>query len=209
MKSSPNRKKILLLIAVTILGMLLNAAPEVLRILTKFSLPVYFLGTVLVTMLCGTFPGMAAAAGSVILQYVFFTIRAMSLPTARMVWHCPFISLFSSANGKVNGPDFREYNLMRLDGEISESDGHAENNIHVEHSAAFPGWNDWKDRFKAGVDCMVTVRRDGNRIYMQTENLGVAVSSETIILDEKAAVLLAITGDQCAITNIRIAYGRM
>ena len=150
----------------------------------------------------------AATDGIPVKNGMTISFHAMSLPTARLVWHCPFVSLFSSADGKVNGPDFREYNLLRQDGEISESDGHAENNIHVEHSAAFTGWNDWKDRFKAGVDCMVTVRRDGNRIYLQTENLGMAVSSETIILDEKAAVLLAVTGDQCAITNIHIAYGR-
>ena len=34
--------------------------------------------------------------------------------------------------------------------------------------------------------------------------LGVAISSETTILDQEADVLLALTGDQCAITNIRI-----
>ena len=75
MKLSLNRKKILLLIAVTILGILLNAAPEILKLHTGISLPVYFLGTVLVTMLCGSFPGMAAAAGSVILQYSYYAFR--------------------------------------------------------------------------------------------------------------------------------------
>ncbi|MBQ6232642.1 MAG: HD-GYP domain-containing protein, partial [Clostridia bacterium] len=43
--------------------------------------------------------------------------HSMSLPTARLVWHCPFISVFSSDDGRVNGANFREYMLLRLDGE--------------------------------------------------------------------------------------------
>lgn len=146
----------------------------------------------------------AATDGIPIKDGINISFHATSLPTARMIWHCPFISVFSSSNGKVNGPDFREYILLRLDRESWESNEHAENNIHVERSVTFAGWNDWKDRFKAGLDCMITVRRDGNRISMQTENLGVAVRSETTILDEEKEVLLALTGDQCAITNIRV-----
>ena len=132
------------------------------------------------------------------------SFHAMSLPTARMVWHCPFISVFSSSNGQVHGPDFREYILLRLDGESWESDDHVENKVNVEQNPAFTGWNDWKDRFREGVDCTVTVSRADNRIIMQTENLGVAIRSETVILDQGADVRLALTGDQCAMTNIRI-----
>ena len=146
----------------------------------------------------------AATDGIPIRDSMRVSFHAMSLPTARMVWHCPFISVFSSANGQVNGPDFREYILLRLDGESWESDEHVENKVHVEQSMTFAGWNDWKDQFKAGLDCTVTIRRDGNRIQMQTENLGVSISSETAILDEKTDVLLALTGDQCAITDIHI-----
>lgn len=59
------------------------------------------------------------------------SFHAMSLPTARMVWHCPFISVFSSENGRVNGPGFREYMLLRLDGENWESDEHVNNSVQV------------------------------------------------------------------------------
>ena len=133
------------------------------------------------------------------------SFHAMSLPTARMIWHCPFISVFSSANGRVNGPDFREYMLLRLDGENWESDEHVENSVQVEQNESFKGWNDWKDRYKQGIDCVVTVAREGNRITMQTENLGVAVSSVTTILDDTVDVYVALTGDQVAVTNIRIS----
>ena len=146
----------------------------------------------------------ASTEGIPVADHMKISFHAMSLPTARMVWHCPFICVFSSDNGKVYGPGFHEYILLRLDGESWESDEHVENNVEVDQSVGFAGWNDWKDRFKAGLDCTVTVSRTGNRITMRTENLGVAVSSETVILDEGINVLLSLTGDQCAITNIRV-----
>ena len=150
-----------------------------------------------VTLLCGL---VTAPLGNVL--RIFF--HARSLPAARMVWHCPFICVFSSENGQINGPGFREYILLRMDGESWESDKHVENKVNVEQSIAFAGWEDWKDRFRAGIDCTVTVSRVGNRITMQTENLGMAIISETTILNQDGDVLLALTGDQCAITNIQI-----
>jgi hypothetical protein len=42
---------------------------------------------------------------------------------------------------------------------------------------------------------------------MQTENLGVAISSVTTILEDVQDVYVALTGDQCAITNIRVSRG--
>ena len=132
------------------------------------------------------------------------TFHAMSLPTARMVWHCPFISLFSSENGMVDGPEFCEHILLRLDGESWESDDHVENQINVKQDVSFEGWNNWKDKLKQGIDCSVTIGRKGNQITMQTNNLGVNVSSVTNIIGETAEVFLALTGDQCAITNIHV-----
>ena len=65
MKLHRNQKQILILGTMTLLGMLLNAAPELLELYCGIELPLYFIGTILVTMLCGSFPGMLASAGSV------------------------------------------------------------------------------------------------------------------------------------------------
>jgi hypothetical protein len=40
---------------------------------------------------------------------------------------------------------------------------------------------------------------------MHTENLGVILSSTTTILDDTSDVYIALTGDQCAITDIHIS----
>ena len=131
--------------------------------------------------------------------------HSMSLPTARLVWHCPFISVFSSDDGRVNGANFREYVLLRLDGENWESDDHVNNRVQVEQRASFAGWNVWKDENKKGLDCTISIKRDKNVITMQTENLGIAIHSVTTILDDVQDVYVALTGDQCAITNIRVS----
>ena len=99
----------------------------------------------------------AATDGVPITDGMEISFHSMSLPTARMIWHCPFISIFSSQDGKVNGPDFREYMLLRLDGERWESDAHVENKVQVDLNGTFVGWNSWKDQNKQGIDCTVTI----------------------------------------------------
>ena len=148
-----------------------------------------------------------ATAGIPIRDGLTLAFHSMSLPTARLVWHCPFISVFSSDDGKVNGMNFREYMLLRLDGENWESDDHVNNKVQVEQRAGFAGWNAWKDENKKGLDCAISIKKDKNVITMQTENLGIAIHSVTTILDDVQDVYVALTGDQCAITNIRVSRG--
>ena len=130
--------------------------------------------------------------------------HTMSLPTARLVWHCPFISVFTSEDGQVNGKGYREFILLRLDGETWESDEHAKNEISLDKSKDFAGWNVWKETNRKGMDCVVNIKRDKNRITIETENLGVAIHSVTTILDMTENVFIALTGDQCAITDIHV-----
>ena len=132
------------------------------------------------------------------------SFHTQSLPTARLVWHCPFVALYTSKNGEPDGEGFREFLLLRLDGENWESDSHAENNVFINHTGSFSGWNDWKDRNKRGMDCEIVIHRDGNQITIETENLGIALRSLTTIKDEVDDIYVALTGDQCALTNIRV-----
>lgn len=150
----------------------------------------------------------AASEGILIGDGMMLSFHTMSLPTARLVWHCPFISVFSSDDGRINGANFREYILLRLDGENWESDAHVENKVQVMQQASFEGWNVWKDENKKGMDCVVKIKRNGNVITMQTENLGIAISSVTTILDDVKDVYVSLTGDQCTITNIHVSQGR-
>ena len=94
--------------------------------------------------------------------------------------------------------------LLRLDGETWESDAHAENEVRIDHTRDFPGWKTWKETNKQGLDCAVRIRREDNRVMINTSNLGIAVDSVTTIRDDVSRIYAAVTGDQCAVTNIRI-----
>ncbi len=132
------------------------------------------------------------------------TFHSRSLPMARLIWHCPFILLFTSDNALVTGEHFTEYSLIRLDGETWESNAHAENNIRAEQTGDFRGWNDWKERNKDGLDITVTLYRDGNTVVMETRNLGLSLLARTVVLDEVEEIYAAITGDECAVTDIHV-----
>ena len=97
--------------------------------------------------------------------------------------------------------------LLRLNGENWKSDDRVENNVQVEKRASFENWDVWKDENKKGFDSTISIKRNKNVITMRTENLGIAIHSVTTILDDVKDVYVALTGDQCAITNIRVSRG--
>ena len=130
------------------------------------------------------------------------TFHGQSLPTARLVWHCPYVSLYTSKDGKVNGEDYREFLLLRLDGEGWDSDSHAENDTRIDHTHQFPGWNAWKEANRQGLDWEVMIHRNGNSVRIDTETLGISIVNLTTIKDEVQDLYIALTGDQCALTDI-------
>ena len=137
------------------------------------------------------------------MKIVFHT---MSLPTARLVWHCAYVDLFYSADRKINGKDYQEYALIRLDGENWDSTGHAESKLSVSISEEFKGWDNWKAINKKGYDCTVSFRREGNQLTVVTQNHGISIKNVTMLPEDRPEVYAALTGDQAAITNIRIIH---
>ncbi|MBO4727247.1 MAG: hypothetical protein J5631_02345, partial [Spirochaetaceae bacterium] len=147
---------------------------------------------------------LASSQGIPVSEKMELTFHAVSYPTARLVWHCPFICLFSSSNGKLEDSDFCEYQLLRLDGESNVSDGRVKNEVFVEQTENFKSWDNWKEENKKGLDCKVTIEKQNNKIIMQTENFGLKIKSESTILKDTKNLYIALTGDQCAITDIHI-----
>lgn len=146
----------------------------------------------------------AATDGIPLKDKLTISFHTMSLPTARLVWHCPFFSIFSSANGKIEGPDFREYGLVRLDGENWDSGEYGRNKIIVTQTEDFTNWDAWKAANKAGFDVTAHIEREGSKVILTTMNAGIEITNVTIIFDASFDIYVALTGDQCAITNIRI-----
>ena len=135
---------------------------------------------------------------------LILTFHSMSYPTARLVWHCPYFCLFSSANGQVDGDNFKEFLLLKINGENWESPEKVVNRVNVKQMKNFEGWNSWIEKNKQGIDCIVNITRKGNKIMMNTQNLDISINSVTTIQDGTDDIYFAITGDQCAITNIKM-----
>ena len=130
--------------------------------------------------------------------------HTMSLPTAHLVWHTAYIVLFHSPDRLPTGDEYKEYALIRLDGENWETNDLASNKTIVNMSDDFMGWDAWKEENKKGFDCIVSFQRDGNKIVTTTENLGISLNVTTTIVDDNFDVYVSLTGDQCAITNINV-----
>ncbi|MCR5001576.1 MAG: HD-GYP domain-containing protein [Lachnospiraceae bacterium] len=133
------------------------------------------------------------------------TFHSVSLPTARLVWHCPYMSIYTSADGSVGADDYREFVLIRFDGENWESDEKASNSITVNMKDDFGSWDTWKKRNKEGIDYEIYVKRRGNRITVNSDNGGISLYTTTDINMDVDNVYLALTGDQVALTNIHIS----
>ena len=152
----------------------------------------------------------AATKGIPVTDGLRISFHTKSLPTARLIWHCPYIALFRSEDGTVNGPDYREYAVIRLNGEDWDPDGSAKNRTTVCRDPDFRGWNAWKQSNKEGYACTVAFTRDGGVITVSTKNLGLDVKNVTTLAeaDANGTVYAALTGDQCVLTDIRVSGAR-
>ena len=146
----------------------------------------------------------ACAKGIPFTDGMEISFHSKSLPTARLVWHCPFVVLYTSAYQTVNGPGYREFALIRFDGENWESDDSVKNQMIVNKNDDFTGWDVWKVMNRIGFDCTVSFKRKGNILTVLTENGGISIKNITTLDQSVKNVYVTLTGDQCAITNIRI-----
>ncbi|MCR4684735.1 MAG: HD-GYP domain-containing protein, partial [Lachnospiraceae bacterium] len=145
-----------------------------------------------------------ATAGIPVTDGMQIRFHTRSLPTARLVWHCAYLNVFTSENGLVYGPEYKDYMLMRLDGECWEGNPGCDVTPNVNRNDDFNGWDAWKQFNKKGYDCTVTFERHDNEIIVRTENAGISLKNTVTINDGSEQIYVALTGDQCAITNIRI-----
>ena len=130
--------------------------------------------------------------------------HTMSFPESSFVWHCPSIVLFYSEDGKVGGPGYREYAFIKLDGEDNGSTDYADNHFTMKKNSAFHDWNEWKNFNKAGFDCEIEFQKKDKTVVFHTENYGISIKNTTTVLSENNEVYVALTGDQCALTDIRM-----
>ena len=147
-----------------------------------------------------------ASEGVEIKDGLTISFHAQSIPTARLVWHCPFVDIFTSDDGRVNGKWYRDLAFLRFDGEAWECDPDCDMKMNVNKTDDFGGWDAWKKFNHDGYDAKVTFEVDGNRIRIITENAGISLRNTVELTGIDKTVMAAITGDQVVLTNIRVSY---
>ena len=145
----------------------------------------------------------AATPGFPIADKMKLSFHTMSLPTARLVWHCPMCVIYYSEDGTVGGKGYTEFALMRLDGETWKSGEESDCSLIVDRHD-FEGWDHWKKYNKNGYDCTIDFDRNGNKVIAYSENDGISVKSTTEVKIDVDEIYVALTGDQVALTNIKI-----
>ena len=145
-----------------------------------------------------------ASEGAVIKDGLKLTFHVQSLPTARLVWHCPFVDIYCSDDGRVDGKNYRDIAFLRFDGECWSCDPNCSLELNINKTEEFKDWDDWKERSQTGYDTVVTFHTADNKITVITENIGISITSTVVLNNVNKPVYAAITGDQVAVTNIRV-----
>ena len=130
--------------------------------------------------------------------------HAQSLPDANLVWHCPYIILYDSDDGQVGGKNYREYAMIKFDGEENGSNDNAENDFLMKKTESFTSWEDWEALNKAGYECQVEFIKNGSEVTLRTHNKGIYIQNTTKVRNGNKDIFVAFSGDQVALTDIRI-----
>ena len=76
--------------------------------------------------------------------------------------------------------------------------------MEVHKSDSFEGWDAWKKINKKGFETEIVFGRRKHKIVLETRNVGITVKCTTTIPTGSENVYVAITGDQVALTDIRM-----
>lgn len=146
----------------------------------------------------------ASTVGTLITDGLNCEFHTMSLPAANFIWNCPYIVIYSSDDGQVDGQNYLEYALVQMTGELKSDSTLATNDPVVKKTREFKNWDTWKEKNKKGMECHISFRINGDSLEMAIENSDFRIKNSTMFLLMPDKLYFTITGDQCAITDIRI-----
>ncbi|WP_242837137.1 HD-GYP domain-containing protein [Eubacterium xylanophilum] len=132
------------------------------------------------------------------------SFHSRSLPSSNLVWQCPYVLLYYSDDGRVYGRGYYEYALIKLNGEGTGKSSLVDNTFTMSKSEDFPGWDEWKRRNKEGLEYLVSVEKNKKRVKIISDNLGIHIENITNFSDKIDKVYVSLTGDQVALTDIRV-----
>ncbi len=135
---------------------------------------------------------------------ITITFDSVSYPEAKESWHAPLVVLYSSFDKLVNGVLYREYGVVRCDNYAWTSAAYSLD-VDAKQTGEWKSWASWLEANKAGVSCSVTVVRHADTVSITLKNHGSVVEAKMVIgIDDTLPVCLALSGELCYISNIRI-----
>ncbi len=146
----------------------------------------------------------ASTAGIPVNKTLNLSFHMQCLPYARLIWHCPFVILFDSDDGKVYGKNYREFAFIRFDGESWQEDFSSSNLLTLKRTEEFKNWSQWKLENKKGRDIVLSIKREENKILFHTECGGLVLDNTTLISNDYKNLYVALTGDQVILESIKI-----
>lgn len=149
-------------------------------------------------------PRYAYTVGQELKESQCIEFHTMSLPSASLAWHCPYILIYHSDDGRVFGKGYEEYELIKLNGECSFDEKLVDSHFEMKKTDEFPGWEAWKTINKRGEECSVEIQCKLGKVIVHTENLGIVINDEIKLKEPTKKVYASITGDQVALTDIRV-----
>ncbi len=153
-------------------------------------------------------PKADATNGIVVEDGLELLFHSMSLPTASLLWQCAYVMLFSSDDNTIFGENYHEYAHLKMNGENEWQGNYSENSSQVMKDDKFESWEKWEERNKKGVECHVSFARRGNKIITTTKCAGLIMRNTTTLLEKTKEVYCSLSGDQCALTDIRVKKPR-
>ena len=132
--------------------------------------------------------------------------NTISYINASSNWNTPITVVYSAFDQCVEGVAYSEFSVTRSDGYGWISAGAVSYNYENTFSEDWKDWPDWLKKNKAGLyDCEIVAVRDADSIIVTQTNGGVTVKSVTQIpISNRFPVYLSLTGELCALSNIRI-----
>lgn len=149
-------------------------------------------------------PRYAYTVGQELKESQCIEFHTMSLPSASLAWHCPYILIYHSDDGRVFGKGYEEYELIKLNGECSFDEKLVDSHFEMKKTDEFPGWEAWKTINKRGEECSIEIQCKLGKVIVHTENLGIVINDEIKLKEPSKKVYASITGDQVALTDIRV-----
>lgn len=117
-------------------------------------------------------------------------------------WLTPLYVVFHSEDKKVNGPEYKEYGVIRSDNWYWDANGENDESNITQATTVLPNWDTWLAENIKGVDCTVTTQLYNGNALIGISNNG-ATATYVVPVDSSIKNYLSLSGQSCTLSDLR------